>query len=403
MITELEPRAYEKVRPLFIKWRSQLVIFAVIEGKVPGRIYVDDADHPRTAFLWDHVEGEFYLAGYAHNEAFNQALNDCIRHRIRCEAQAQLPHLSEFTLYCDPDVWGSELEVVLKGTNPMEQRRKHFTFKQLRVDWRSRVPEGFSMVPMDAALFERRELGHMETMIEWVLGSWRSPADFADTDVGFCLIHGDELVSWCASEYTSHPILGGGRECQVGIYTSEGYRRQGFATLTASATVEGCLAKGIERIAWLCWSSNVGSAATAEKVGFELTAEYPVWNACFNPFDNLLLQAHYYSQAQRREEALARWEQAFEMWEAGDAEALGSPHLRLHPDTVRWCYYAAARAWAQQGDPEAAFRNLNKAVDNGWRDVAQLRAEQDLAPLHGTPAWEALLARLETLVQGKCG
>ena len=79
-------------------------------------------------------------------------------------------------------------------------------------------------------------------------------------------------------------------------------------------------------------------------MGLELEAAYPVWNACFNAFDNLLLQAHYHSQAGRREQALRRWEQAFKMWEARDPEAIRSPHMRIEPDTLRWCYYAAGRA-----------------------------------------------------------
>ena len=39
-----------------------------------------------------------------------RALNDCIRRQIRTYAQAHLPDFSEYTLYCDPDVWGDHLQ-----------------------------------------------------------------------------------------------------------------------------------------------------------------------------------------------------------------------------------------------------------------------------------------------------
>jgi RimJ/RimL family protein N-acetyltransferase len=249
------------------------------------------------------------------------------------------------------------------------------------------------MRPIEPALFEQ-ELRGIEVMRDWVLGDWRSATAFERDERGFCLVRGDELVGWCASEYTCQPKPKGPRACELGIYTCEGYRRRGFATLTAAATVERCLAEGITHIGWHCWASNLGSAATARKVGFELAADYPVWNACFNAFDNLLLQAHYHNQAGRTQEALARWEQAFQMWEAQDPEALRSPHLAGHPGTVGWCYYAAGQARAQMGERERALRHLNHALDNGWQDLDRLREDEALAGLRGMEEWEMLLRRV---------
>jgi RimJ/RimL family protein N-acetyltransferase len=394
MLTELTVQDYGRARRLFAEWHSRLVTVAVLEGRCPGQVYVDKARAPGTGLLWDHVEGELYLAGEAQHEAFNRAANGLIRGAIRAKAQTGLPHLSEFTLYADPGRWENQLEVVLEGTNPMLHHRKHFTLREPRVDWRARLPEGFVMAPIDAALLSRDDLAGMDTMREWVLGDWRTAATFEENERGFCLIHGDELAGWCASEYTCRPAPGGPRACEVGIYTREGYRRRGFATLTASATVERCLEEGIARVGWHCWAANLGSAATARAVGFEGVDAQPVWNACFNAFDNLMLQAHYHSQAGRVEEALARWEQAFEMWEGKHPEAVGSPHLRHHPDTVRWCSYAAGQARARLGDPEAALRHLHRAVDEGWRDVARLQEDEALAGLRGTPGWDALLQRM---------
>lgn len=402
MMYELEPKDYEKVRPLYAAWYPYLVILAVIDGKCPGNVYVDDRDDPQTALLWDHAEGELYLAGgtqaevggEARGATSSRALNACIRHRIRPYAEAHLPHLSEYTLYCDPATWGLRLDVVLDGLNPMVHRRRLYAFEALRVDWRTRVPEGFAMVRIDEALLARHDLDGMDVMTEWVLGDWRSAADFAEQERGFCLVHGSELVSWCASEYTGEPIPGAGKMCHVGIYTREAYRRQGFATLVASATVESCLENGIKHIGWHCWEANAASAATAQKVGFELLRDLPVYNGCWNPFDNLLLQAHYHSQANRMPEAVACWERAFEMWEAQDPEALAAPHVNAHPDTVAWCYYAAGRARAQWGEVDAALAHLHKAVDNGWRDGDRLREDEKLAGLHGTPGWNKLLSRL---------
>ena len=283
---------------------------------------------------------------------------------------------------------------MLDGLNPMPHRRRLYALEELRVDRRSPIPEGYQMVPLDEALFRREDLKGMDTMADWVLGDWRTAAQFAERELGFCLVHGEELVSWCATEYTCEPVPGTGRMCHLGIYTREGYRRRGFATRVATATVEHCLASGIEQVGWHCWASNEASAATARRVGFDLAAEQVVYNGCYNPFDNLLLQAHYHARANRPQEALARWERAFAMWEAQDPEAVGSPHCQANPDTVGWCYYAAARVRAGQGQQEAALSHLHRALDNGWADVERLRGDDRLAGLRGSPGWDALLARL---------
>jgi RimJ/RimL family protein N-acetyltransferase len=398
MMYRLDPGEYERVRPLYTAWRPYLAIFAVIDHTCPGRIYVDDLDDPQTAILWDHAEGELYLGGgepgAARDPSLARALNDCIRHRIRPYAEANLPDLSEYTLYCDTAVWGDQLDVVLDGLNPMQHRRRLYVLKEPRVNWRTHVPKGYEMVPVDEPLFARRDLVGIDTLNEWVLGDWRSAAEFAARDVGFCLIHGDELVSWCASEYTCEPFPGAGKMCHLGIYTSERYRRQGFATLVASATAERCLESGITDIGWHCWDANMASAATAQKVGFELLRDQPVYNGCWNLFDNLLLQAHYHAQARRMLEAVACWEGAFAMWEAKDPEALNAPHCRDHPDTIAWCYYTAARARAGWGDAGAALAHLHRAIDNGWANVQRVRTDERFATLHDMPEWETLLSRL---------
>ena len=371
-------------------------MYTIIDGNCPGWIHVDDRDDPRTALLWDHAEGELYLIGPAEGEGLARALNDCIRRQIHPYAQAHLPDFSEYTLYCDPDIWGDHLDVVLAGLNPMQHYRKHFALVRPKIGWPSSLPDGYTMLRMDESLLARCDLEGIDTMRDWVLGSWRSAAGLARVEIGFCLVHGDELVSWCASEFTSRPVPGAGVACEVGIYTAEAYRRRGFATLTASATVACCLEQGLERIGWHCWEANAASAATAEKVGFELTAVYPVYNGSYNQFDNLLLQAHYATQAGRMDEAVTRWERAFEMWETRDPEAVNAPHIRAHPGTMGWCYYAAARARAGWDEWDLALDHLNKALDNGWTDVARLRADQELASLHGTEGWQTFLIRLDS-------
>ena len=387
---ELERGDYARVRALYKEWGHYLSVSAVLDGRCPGKVWADDLSEPRTGLLWEFAEGELFLASPGADEALSRSLNRCILERVYAEAR-EMPHLSEFTLYCEPLAWEGQLDIVLRDTHPMMHHRKCFALKKLRADWRGMIPEGFVLTEIDGELFSRTDLANHDVMAEWVLGLWRTPEDYQEQDIGTCLLHDNEVVSWCASEFTSLPA----RACEVGIYTSEAYRRQGFATLTAAATVERCLERGIEHIGWHCWSRNVASAATARKVGFELVAEHRVYNACFNRFDNHLLQAHYHRQADQVREALAAWEQGFAMWEAGDREARCSPHFAQHTDAIGWCYYAAGRVRAQLGEPHAALRYLHKAIDNRWADAERLARDEALVTLRQAPGWEALRARID--------
>jgi RimJ/RimL family protein N-acetyltransferase len=389
MIDELKPSQFERVRPLFQGLAYHLAIFSIIEGNSPGRIWVDHSRHPQTALAWDKVEGGFYLAGFEGNDGFNQALNQCIRQQIYPEAR-RLPRMLDFVLNCYPETWEGKLDVVLRDTAPMKHYRQHFTFKRLKVDWKSQLPEGFVLTRVDEKLLARTELKNIEEVRRLALKSWQSVGNFMEKGFGFCLLHGDALACWCIADYVARKAY------EIGIHTDEDHRRRGLATLTVAAAVEHCLAQGATEIGWHCWSSNVASAATARKVGFEQTIEHPVYHAWYNRFDNLLVQGLFNLQYQRHSAAAQAYEAAFALRESGDEDALAS-NLYADEGTERWCHYSTACAWALAGDSQAAFRNLNKAVERGWDDVDYLERDERLKSLHEAEEWQPFISNLGKL------
>ena len=161
-----------------------------------------------------------------------------------------------------------------------------------------------------------------------------------------------------------------------------------------------CLAQGATEIGWHCWSSNVASAATARKVGFEQTIEHPVYHAWYNRFDNLLVQGWFNLQYERYGAAAQAYEAAFALRDRGDEDALAS-HLYADEGTERWCHYNTACAWALIGDSQAAFRNLNKAVERGWVDMEYLERDERLKSLHETDEWRSFISNLSELKGSK--
>ncbi len=52
---------YDKTRPLFEAMDYHLALSAILAGSTPARVFVDDPDHPRAAFVWSGHR--FCLAG----------------------------------------------------------------------------------------------------------------------------------------------------------------------------------------------------------------------------------------------------------------------------------------------------------------------------------------------------
>lgn len=59
-----------------------------------------------------------------------------------------------------------------------------------------------------------------------------------------------------------------------------------------------------------------------------------------------------------------------------------------------WRWYNLAAAFARAGDASAAFQNLRKSFDLGFRDAAQLTGDPDFASLRSTPEFQGFVSRV---------
>jgi RimJ/RimL family protein N-acetyltransferase len=369
MIHQLEATEYEKAWPLFRGMDHHLATQALLAGILPGAVYVDNPAAPRSAVA--RVGYRFFLVGFEGNDAFNEGLRRLFLETIYPQARAA--GRVEFVLYYERDRWEREIERILEGKFPMQDARHYYVFRELQHDWQARIPPGFALRPVDRALLEGERLGNIDPLVEEVLSEGASVEHYLAHRFGFCVASRDEIAGWCLSENNWED------RCEVGIGTFEGYRRQGIATITASALIEHALARGVTTVGWHCYASNEASIATARTVGFEKVLEYLVYFAWFDEVANLAVNGNMrFWQGQYRE-ALAWYERAFG---AGEAPV--------------WSYVNAAGASSLLGEREAAFACLRQAIERGFDDVERLKSSPHLEALHGTAEWRELVDRLET-------
>jgi len=123
--------------------------------------------------------------------------------------------------------------------------------------------------------------------------------------------------------------------------------------------------KGLDQIGYHCWSTNVPSAATAEKVGFRLALEHPGLEIWFNRYESCLMNGN---DALLRDDfaAASNWYQrALGLVEDGHPDVTSSRTGSGTEAQIRY-FLRAACAAALSGDRESALRALARSWETGY-------------------------------------
>lgn len=269
MLYQLQSEETLLAAPLFQSVNYHLAAQAALQNKIPARIFVDDPRQPHAALI--QARHRFFLAGQADNFAFNQALHQLFAEDILPRAKAIRQW--GFSIFHVGAHWEPVIEQTLLPGKTIH--RPIYQYYACHKDTWSRVPEISREVPegltvrlVDRALTEDRSLTNLDDLLEEMQSERESVESFLANSFGICLLSGDQVVTWCLSEYN----LGG--RCEVGIATAEPYRKRGLATLTGILFVEYAFQNGMEEIGWHCWARNTASGATAKKVGLEKVGEH---------------------------------------------------------------------------------------------------------------------------------
>jgi GNAT superfamily N-acetyltransferase len=114
-----------------------------------------------------------------------------------------------------------------------------------------------SVQQVDAALLNRSG-----DLLAEACSERASVDDFLERSFGLALLHEDEIVGWCLSEYNLD------HRCEVGIAVVPSYQQRGLATALGTAFANEAHSRGITEIGWHCWVDNEASLRTAQRLGF---------------------------------------------------------------------------------------------------------------------------------------
>ena len=249
---ELQQKDYHKVIPLFEGIDHSIAeIFSVIEGNIPGKIFVDDRESPKTVFMYPK-DSFFYVGGYENNSKFNNEMYKMIFENILDDSSE-----GELVLFYFTEGWSEKLDILFKDKEAIKITRKVFEFnKDLftfnKIDIEQSLPGEFTLKEIDGIVAEK--IG--------VIKTWNSIEDFLQKGIGQCIIKNEEIIAACYSIYY------GSRKGEVNIFTKGPYRGKGFGKIVATAYIDSCISKGITP-GWSCWPYRKESYNLAKKLGFE--------------------------------------------------------------------------------------------------------------------------------------
>lgn len=373
-----------KVLHLFPSRDHHLAMEAVIEEKCDGKILVDNRKTPKTAAVWCAPSDEalLYLAGASDNASFNTALHHYFIDTINPESVTK--GLDAFQVYC-PSTWETVLHTtIFKGENIFKDRDSYYTlnpvtFRKLQPTWREAIPPGFTLTRVQSKdVFKTEGVFGFEK-----LTSWKSFETFQNYGFAYYLEENatKKIVSGCKTKFVTSS------GCDLDVGTHEHYRRRGFATLVACATVNKALEKGL-KVIWECYHGNTASIRTNQKVGFEyLCDEYFYFGFLCESLENDLFSGYYHLiELNDSEEAAVWFKKGIELSEKEN-----------EPIPSGYNFYAAC-AFAAIKEYDLAIERLHAAVDtvqDAEKFYNRLQTEKAFDHLRGLPAFEKVLQRLE--------
>ncbi|AIQ31282.1 hypothetical protein P40081_26295 [Paenibacillus sp. FSL P4-0081] len=224
---------------------------------------MDSAEHPQVLMI--ESSETTLLAGRADNDAFNQALTE------------SLGFWEQVTP--DNEEWRLKIPEVHPNKYIREYTRHRYivtreTFTPIELS----LPEGYVPEKIDLPELRKKSYKNADKIYKWA-AEWGSDEHFAIAGCGCYIRHLDKIVSWSLSDCYN------GGQVAIGIQTARSYRKMGLAKQVVSAVVQQCWDKGYGSVEWLCVSTNRGSRAVAERVGFMLADTYPSFTS-YAPIEN---------------------------------------------------------------------------------------------------------------------
>jgi RimJ/RimL family protein N-acetyltransferase len=251
---------------------NHLFARSVIEGCVSGKVYVDDADQPKTAYVV-HPYGMSLLFGDCTNKDFNNSFRDYALNKEK--KREKYEWMQAYPCDWDPVLGGLFGDRIVQSSEAKDCYEEGIVELNTRVNFKFNPAkyEQFKSLNSDHDFKVVRTDKQMSMDMKGTvipLNFWDTAEDFSQKGVGFSLFSENQLASTAYSAFIHDDKL------EIGIETVEAFRGKGFAQYVCEGLIDYCIENKYEPV-WSCRLENVGSCRLAHKLGFERVLLWPFY------------------------------------------------------------------------------------------------------------------------------
>lgn len=363
---------FDIARNLLSQIEHQTVLKTIMEGKTPGVIYVDNKKNPMVAFA--QFKQRTFLSGEPSID-FENSLKDFFLTEVHKHCQEfGVPF---FRLTVNHPQWLDIVIDALESRDPITTGYRCYQKIVAEKNNNFTAPDGFVIIPVTQELINSPFPGR-EDLLEEMCSERESVDAFLEKSFGVAAFKDDTLAGWCLSEYNHRD------QCEVGIATMPAFRRIGLAKAMTNEFSEQAIDKGINKILWHCFESNLPSWRTALSAGFSLVDSHDVLMLYWDPSLNQAVHGNINFEQEKYQEALLWYEKALSQ-----------------ENPMSWMAFNAACTAAHLNRRKIAFKHLLLAIDLGFDDLDYLVTNKHLEPLKKDAKWGEIIIQLNQKLQSE--
>lgn len=314
MIYQLEEQDFYKVENLIKNSNHELSIKAVIDGNLPGEVFVDNRENPSSALIFTTECN--VVAGKADNMQFNNGIKE---------------KLDFFdTVICDDEAWEDRISEIHSNIALRKYVRRYYELDTLKfIDYKAKLDSQYVLEYVNVDNLNSLNFENSDEITDWI--QLKNITKFKDYCLGAYIRIDNKIVSMSMVDCIADDRI------EIGIKTETEYRNRGLGSIAAAAMVSASISKGIRKIGWHCVDTNIGSIKTAEKVGFQLVKKYSAFTP-FPPIENV---------SDLSKEQWCEWATYY------------SEKNKIQPNY----YWLAAECWGKASNMEKAIENIKQMIE----------------------------------------
>ncbi|HOA15260.1 MAG TPA: GNAT family N-acetyltransferase [Bacillota bacterium] len=259
---------------LFGRNREIIRLVAAAEGLGDCDAWLDPREPAHIGAI--RYENKLYIAGNIYGHDDDGLLREFLRVTV-AERRLDGHALDGIKIRTFDERFEKAVLQILKGWDTRRAAREYLEVALPARDAGHMLPAGYSFRDIDEALIMAEGVENIDLLRSECAYRYDCTGHKETDYLGLAAMYGDSVAGWCLSEY----MCSAG--CEIGIEVVEGHQRKGLATAMTDEFLKKAHVKGIKKVGWHCYQSNVPSLKTAIACGFERVVTYQEAYITFPP------------------------------------------------------------------------------------------------------------------------